>query len=278
MVETRFFEAPDGTRLAWDEAGSGSPVLLLHGIGSSRRRWDPQFEALSAAGFRVIRLDQRAFGESEGADQRYGMDRFVADVSAFVEHLRLETLHVVGHSLGAMVAQRYAVDHTACLRSLVLASTTSHNGRRATAFAHIMMLLGERGFDAVLADPALRPEAEQALRDAFPGAPVPIEMLKVGVEKPNPARANAWRACMEFSTKDRLGELRCPVLVMHGSADPLIPFRAGQLVHEAIAHSEWIAFDGAGHSVPRERADEFNRAVLVFLRRAEAQPRVALAE
>jgi 3-oxoadipate enol-lactonase len=277
MAETLFYEAPDGTRLAWDETGRGSAVLLLHGIGSSRRRWDPQVEAFASAGFRVVRLDQRAFGDSEGAEQRYGMDRFVGDLVGFIEHLALDVLHLVGHSLGGMVAQRYAVEHSARLKSLVLASTTSHNGRRATAFARVMTLLGERGFEQVLADPQLRPEAERALEEAFPGAPVPLEMLKVGVEKPNPARANAWRACLDFSTKDRLAELTCPVLVMHGSVDPLIPFRAGQLVHEAIGHSEWIAFEGAGHSLPRERAEEFNRAVLDFLRRADAGEQAALA-
>jgi 3-oxoadipate enol-lactonase len=197
------------------------------------------------------------------------MDRFLGDVGAFVEHLGLEHLHLVGHSLGGMVAQRYAVEHPGRLRSLVLASTTSHNGRRASAFAEVMTLLAERGFEAVLADPSLRPEAERALAEAFPGAPVPLEMLKVGVEKPNAARANAWRACLEFSTKDRLGELCCPVLVLHGSLDPLIPFRAGKLVHEAILHSEWLPLEGAGHSVTRERAQEFNAVLVDFLRRAE---------
>jgi 3-oxoadipate enol-lactonase len=277
MPEPRFYEAPDGTALAWDEAGQGPAVLLLHGIGSSRRRWDPQVEAFTDAGFRVVRLDQRACGESGGAEQRYGMDQFLGDLVGFIDHLALDVLHIVGHSLGAMVAQRYAVEHGARLKSLVLASTTSHNGRRATAFARVMTLLAERGFQRVLDDPALRPEAERALAEAFPGAAVPLEMLKVGVEKPNPARANAWRACIDFSTKDRLAELACPVLVMHGSADPLIPFRAGQLVHEAISHSEWIAFEGAGHSLARERVEEFNRAVLDFLRRAEAREPAALA-
>jgi pimeloyl-ACP methyl ester carboxylesterase len=95
------------------------------------------------------------------------------------------------------------------------------------------------------------------------------------VEKPNPARANAWRACVGFSEKDRLQQIRCPVLVVHGSGDPLIPFRAGELVHEAIAHSEWIEEPGAGHSLPTERAESFNRAVLDFLKRQSREPGAA---
>ena len=268
MTETRWFSAADGTRLAWDDAGDGPPVVLLHGIGSSRRRWDALLGALSDRGFRAIRIDQRGFGESEGADQRYGMDAFVGDLERFVDELHLERFHLVGHSLGGMVAQRYAVDHPGRIHSLVLASTTSHNGRRGTAFARVMMVLSEKGIDTVLSDPSLRPEVESALAEAFPRGPVPLEMLRVGLEQPSPARANAWRACIDFSTKDRLAELRCPVLVIHGTDDPLIPFRAGELVHQAIAHSQWIAEHGAGHSLPRERPDAFNQHVIEFLKRA----------
>jgi 3-oxoadipate enol-lactonase len=261
------FRTKDGTELCWDELGAGPTVLFLHGIGSSRRRWDPHLEPVRAAGYRCVRLDLRGFGESGGADQRFAMETFLADLVEFSQTLRAERFHLVGHSLGGMIAQKFAVDHRARVASLVLASTTSHNGRRATAFARAMTTLSERGYDAVVSDPALKAEIEFVLAEAFPKTPM-LEFLRSGLEEPSSARANAWRACIEFSTKDRLGELSCPVLVLHGTADRLIPFRAGQLVHEAIPHSEWIAEEGAGHSLPRERAESFTRALLDFLRRA----------
>lgn len=269
MNGTEFLTVSDATRLAWEAAGAGPDVLLVHGLGSSRRRWDSLSEALAGAGFRAVRLDLRGFGESTPAafDHPHGMDEFVADLDAFTEAIGLERFHLVGHSLGGMIAQRYAVEHAERIASLVLASTTSHNGRRATAFARAMVLFSEHGFDAVLADPALRPEIDRALAEAFPGVAPPVEMLRTGLEDPDAARANAWRACAGFSEKDRVGGLPCPVLIVHGSADPLIPFKAGQLVHEAIPHSEWIAEAGAGHSLPTSRAASFNAAVVDFLRR-----------
>jgi 3-oxoadipate enol-lactonase len=267
MGETRFFESTDGTRIAWDEAGAGASVVLVHGLGSSRRRWERLVPALVDAGYRALRLDLRGFGESGGAERKSGMDELVADLGTFVVEAGLERgrFHLVGHSLGGMVAQRFTLEAPERVRSLVLASTTSHNGRRASAFAEAMTLFAEHGFEHVMSDPELRPEIERVLADAFPGVEPPFEMLRVGVEQPNAARANAWRACVGFSAKDRLSEIRCPVLVMHGSADPLIPFRAGQLVHEAIAHSEWREEPGAGHSLPTERAESFNRALIDFL-------------
>ncbi len=268
MSETRELALPDGTRIAWDELGSGPAVVLVHGLGSSRRRWRLARQVLADAGFRALRYDLRGFGESSPADRPHGMEEQVSDLEYFVDGIPLDRFHLVGHSLGGMIAQRYAVSHPERVESLVLASTTSHNGRRASAFAEAMVLLSERGFDAAFADEQRRPALEHALAEAFPGGPPPLDMLRVGLEEPDPARANAWRACIGFSVKQELGQLKCPVLVMHGSADPLIPFRAGQLIHEAIPHSEWLAEEGAGHSLPTSRADSFNRALVGFLGRS----------
>jgi 3-oxoadipate enol-lactonase len=266
---TRFITVPDGTRLAWDEAGSGPAVLLVHGIGYTRRKWDPQHAPLLAAGFRVLRFDLRGFGESSLPEGPHTMDDFVADLGAFVEAAGLGSFHLVGHSLGGMIAQLYAVRNAERLRSLALVSTTSHNGRRATAFARLMVTFAEHGFDTVLHTPSLKAEADAILEEAFPEG-VQLSMLRRGMEEPSLARANAWRACIDFSAKDELGTLGCPVMVAHGTGDLLIPWRAGELVHQAIPGSEWLVEGGAGHSLPKERAASFNAGLIDFLQRAKA--------
>jgi pimeloyl-ACP methyl ester carboxylesterase len=263
------FVAADGAKLAWDRSGEGPAVLLVHGIGSSRRTWDAVAPALTASGHEVVRLDLRGFGDSVSPPGEFAMGDFVRDLVAFVDAMELGTFHLVGHSLGGMIAQRYVVDHPLRVRSLALASTTSHNGRRANAFARLMVSLAEHGYDALEQQPALREQAEATLREAFP-AGAPLAMLRRGMENPNPARANAWRACFGFSTKDRLGEIRCPALVTHGTADMLIPFRAGELVAQAIPGATWVVEDGAGHSLPKERAASFAEGLRRLLRAAEA--------
>lgn len=215
---------------------------------------------LVASGHRVVRLDLRGFGDSTCPAGQFAMDAFLGDLVAFVDALELDRFHLVGHSLGGMIAQRYALERPERVRSLALASTTSHSGRRANAFARLMVALAEHGYDAILESPVLREQAGATLREAFPGG-APLAMLKRGMEQPNPARANAWRACIDFSTKDRLAELRCPVLVTHGTADLLIPFQAGELVARAIPGATWVVEEGAGHSLPKERATSLGRAV-----------------
>ncbi len=245
-------------------------MLLIHGLGSSRKRWDRLVSELAANGFRAIRFDLRGFGESSLGAGPSGMRELERDLAYLVDELGLERFHLLGHSLGGMLAQRYTLEHPARVATLVLASTTSHNGRRASAFARAMTLFAEHGFEAVMNDARFADEIRAVLAEAFPGIDPPLEMLRIGVEQPNPARANAWRACIDFSEKDRLHLIACPVLVLHGSADPLIPFRAGELVQSAIPGCEWHAEPGAGHSLPTERAESFQRRVLDFLRRFAA--------
>jgi 3-oxoadipate enol-lactonase len=267
LTSGAMLKVPDGTQLAWDSAGAGPVVLLLHGIGSSRRKWEPQVAPLVAHGYRVVRVDLRGFGDSETPPGKYVMDDFVADIVAFVDGIGLEGFHLVGHSLGGMIAQRLVIHRPDNVLSVSLVSTTSHNGRRASALARLMVTLAENGFDAVLGDPRLRAEAEGIVREAFPEG-TPLSMLRRGMETPSLAHANAWRACIDFSTKDRLGEIRCPALVAHGTADMLIPFGAGEAVARAIPQAKWLVEEGAGHSLPQERAESFTRALVEFLGQA----------
>jgi 3-oxoadipate enol-lactonase len=260
-----------GIELAWDRAGEGSPVLLVHGIGSSRAKWEPQVAPLVDAGFQVVRLDLRGFGESTRPDAACHMEDFVRDLEGFVGALDLDRFHLVGHSLGGMIAQKFALAHPPRVRSLVFASTTSHNGRRATAFARLMVTFAENGFDHVFEDPALKAEVETILGEAFPDG-VDVSLLRRGMEKPNMSRANAWRACIEFSTKDDIANVTCPVLITHGTGDFLIPWQHGRKLHETIDGSEWVPEEGAGHSLPRERSEAFNARLVRFLSRVEAEP------
>lgn len=262
--ETGTLTVADGATLAWERAGEGPVVLLVHGIGSSRRTWDAMVPTIVGAGCTALRLDLRGFGGSTCPPGAFAMRDFAGDLAAFVEASKLDRFHLVGHSLGGMIAQDYALEHPDRVVTLTLASTTSHNGRRANAFARLMVMLAEKGFDAATATEALRAEAEATLREAFPGG-APLAMLRRGVEQPNPVRANAWRACVDFSTRDRLATIRCPALVTHGTADMLIPFRAGELVAQGIPGARWLIEPGAGHSLPKERPTSFGRALCELL-------------
>lgn len=270
-MSIQHYDRPDGSHIAFEALGRGAPVLLVHGLGSDRTRWKAQVPVLTGRGYRAITLDLRGCGESTSGPAVHGMREYVDDVLDCIDRLKLEGFHLVGHSLGGMLSQLIAVELGDRVASLCLVSTTSHNGERASAFAELMVRFSESGFDGVWNDPVRRAEAEPILKAAFPGvADPPVEMLRAGLEKPDAGRANAWRACKGFSAKHLLVELSCPVMITHGTSDPLIPFRAGQLIHEAIPGSVFFPEEGAGHSLPSSRAESFNAHLLEHL--AAAQP------
>jgi pimeloyl-ACP methyl ester carboxylesterase len=252
------------SKLAWEESGSGPPLVCVHGLGGWR--WQ-KLTPLLESHFRVLTPFLRGFGDSNGS-LNYQMKDLAKDVLSLVEDLDIPTFHLLGHSLGGMVAQIIAIDNPSLIRSLILVSTSSHTGRRAAKFALGMARLSEAGPEA-LDDPTIRAEVEPVLKDAFPMGPPPLEMLVP--PKPHPGQAAAWRAVSDFSRKDRLAELACPVLVVHGTADLLIPPVLGRLIHDAIPGSKHIEIEGIGHSVQSEASDELAESVLAFLREVESK-------
>lgn len=278
LLSMPHLRSSDGLSLTYDDddgSGAGEPVVLLHGLGASRKHWDGSRAALLDAGYRVVRADLRGFGDSELPQADYPFSRLIDDFGALLREVGLaETpIHLVGHSLGGMIAQRYVLDHPAHVESLTLCSTMSHLGRRATAFARALILLSRSGFDAAVADAAIRAEVERVLGDAFQ-TPPPIELFRRGLESPNPAQAMAWTSVIGFSVKDELHAVRCPVLVLHGSADPLLPIAAGRATHYLLGSvARWVEIPGAGHLIPARETEAFTRELLDFL----AGVRAALA-
>lgn len=251
---------PSGVRLFWREEGSGGVLLLIHGLGGWN--WGKVLPEL-ASKFRVVAPYLRGWGGSRGPLD-YAMEELAADVASLLDHLDCGPVNLAGHSLGGMVAQVVVTDHPETVRRLALISTTSHTGRRAHRFALAMASISEAGADAALSDPALRADVEAILAEAFPDAPPPVELLARGFEKPNPAAAAAWRATSEFSRKDRLADISCPVLVAHGTLDILIPYKLGEWIHEAIGHSLLRTFE-AGHSIQMSHPQDFSEMLIEFL-------------
>jgi 3-oxoadipate enol-lactonase len=254
-----------GLRLAAEVEGEGEPVVLVHGLGFSRKAWRPQIDALTAAGWRCVSYDLRGFGASEMPRAPYRVETLAADLEAVRAALGLDRFHLVGHSMGGMVSLGYAVDHPERVRSLFLASTTSHNGKRASLFARVMSLLSRDGFDAARRDAERWREVEHIVREVEPYVGPVMDLLRKLTERADPGRALAWAALDGFSLREEVKSIRCPTLVMHGDRDPNIPFPAGMLLAQAVAGAKWIPLAGARHNLPLELTERFNAELLAFL-------------
>ncbi len=248
-------------RLYYEIDGEGPTVLLLHPVGLDSTCWSMQVGAL-IPGFRVLRVDLRGHGRSDVPLPPYTLSGFAADVHSLLQQLQRGPAHVIGLSLGGMVAQVLALEHPRDVRSLVLADTNSTlppEARRA------MIERGEAAKRGGMAS-VIESTLTRWFTPAFMGSEVAARCRERLLADDVQGWAAAWQAISELDTEPRLGEIRVPTLVMTGEVDVSAPVARARAMAERIPGAILHVVAGAPHMAPLERPDLFNPPVLDFLR------------
>ncbi|MDQ7828761.1 MAG: alpha/beta fold hydrolase [Armatimonadota bacterium] len=265
----------NGIRLYYEEEGSGPPLLLLEGLGYALWMWFRQRPALRQH-FRLVLPDTRGVGLSEAPPGPYTIDLFASDAVALLDHLEIPRAHVLGVSMGGMVAMALALHYPERVERLVLVNTTA-GGPEAVP-------MPPETLQALLAARALPPRdglrAAMALAFAtgyMAAHPEEVEqILDWRLARPQSPEAWAWQfqAGQAFDLSAHLREIRHPTLVVAGSADRVLPVANAALLADRLPHARLRVFEGGGHLVFIEQAEAFNRLVVDFLRGApvEASP------
>ncbi len=259
----------DCERFAWREAGEGSLVLLLHGLGGSRISWEPQLASLGADR-RVVAWDMPGYGAAAALDHRPVLFGDLAWAAGdLITALGESTAHVVGISMGGMIAQHLALLRPTMVRSLTLLSTSPAFGMDGTR--------PEDWQAARLAplDEGMRPGdfADRVLR-AIAGPT--ISPAALAEQKAAMARisADALRASIEclvtHDTRDDLPRITAPTAVLIGELDDETPLAYSQYLAEHIARSWLHVIPGAGHLLNVEAPDDVNAIISQHLAAAEA--------
>lgn len=273
-----FAPVPGGIELCYQTFGdpSGQPMLLVMGLGGPMTWWDPEFcEQLADRGFYVIRFDNRDTGRSTRAEGRvtrgmvvraftgrkvrapYSLTDMAADAFGLLDHLGLASAHVVGVSMGGMIAQTMAILNPERLRSLT--SIMSTTGRRTVGWQHPSLL------PALLARQGEGREAYIRTSSAFwkmigsPDYPKPDEEVAAQAAETfdrGISRGGILRQMLAILTQPnratRLHALKMPALVIHGPADKMVHVSGGRATAAAIPGSELLLIPGMGHDMPRQ--------------------------
>ena len=249
--------------LAYDVEGTGEPLLMIQGLGYGRSGWGPVPSRL-AQRFEVVTFDNRGFGDGEITPGPYTTAQLAADALDLLDRLEIESAHVVGISLGGMIAQELVLADPARVRKLVLCSTTA-GGPRAVPMPEETVALMRSPANL---DPreAMRLFVENALSPDPPEELVDEIVAYRLANRPDPAGWYAQaQAGAAHDAMDRLGEIRVPTLVVHGTADLVVDAGNAPLIAEAIPSARLELLDGVGHLVTWERPDEFVTLVQEFL-------------
>ncbi len=271
-----FTRASDGTRIHYEVAGRrrGEPVLLVQGLGTDLRGWAFQRFALGRR-HRLYLVDNRGVGGSDAPPGPYDLEVMAADARAVLDAEGVPSAHVVGASMGGVIAQLLAVQSPERVRSLVLACTAcSHQQWRRDLLAGWAALATERGMGA-LSGKALRWLIGSRHRRRFG---LPLSVLAPLVLNASPAAFASQIAAIlgqADETAEALAGVMAPTLVVVGTQDVLTPMADAEELVERIPGAELVVLSGASHGLMLDRAGEFNAVVLDFL--ASVEPRRAAA-
>jgi len=240
------------------ERGSGSPLLLVHGLMVTGEMFEPVIEYF-ATRHRVIVPDLRGHGRSRGLAPPYTAAQLASDLSRLLDHLGVDSTAVLGYSHGGAIAQQLALDYPTRCNRLVLACTYAFKmaSFRERLEGYLVPLLfnviGMRRF-----------------------APLVVSRRQLGKERADwvvglvanqdrKLMVSAWRGAIAFDSRRRLAEIKCPTLVVAASNDKTVPLHHAKMLHDGITGSQLVIIDGANHVLIWTRPDELVRVTDEFL-------------
>jgi pimeloyl-ACP methyl ester carboxylesterase len=249
--------------LYYEACGEGEAVVLIHGGNLDRRMWDGQFQ-LFARDFRVIRYDVRGFGKTEAPTRPFSC---VKDLRSLLEGLKVSRAHLVGLSLGGRIAIDFAVAHPEKVKSVVAVGPglsgfewPPESEKRFWELARLARDEGpEKAVEGWLKDPYMVPAMEN------PALAKRIRRLALDNTASWLANPMLERPLNPPAIK-RLGEIRAPTLLVVGDRDVPEIQAIVKILEKGVPHAKKVVIAGAGHMVNMEKPDEFNRAVLGFLK------------
>lgn len=257
----------NGISINYSLEGEGpETVVLVNGLADDLESWGYQTPALLEAGFRGLSFDNRGVGASDKPAGPYTTALFAQDTKALVDSLGIADFHMVGVSMGGMIAQEYAIAYPDDLRSVTFGCTYAAPGPFCSRmFAMWAEMAPVMGLATVMQDVTLwaftqeffeQREAELAeFEEAMAALPQPVDAYLAQLSSIQTHDATA-----------RLGQIRTPTLVLAGETDILIPVELSRRLHAGVPGAEWTTVPG-GHACCWEHPTPFNDAVIAYVRR-----------
>jgi len=295
-VNERFCDVGRGITLCYETFGerSNPPALLIMGLGTQMVAWHEDFcRGLAARGLYVVRFDNRDSGRSTHVGgppptvtqlllrskraARYTLADMAEDAAGLLRELGLSPAHVIGASMGGMIAQTLAARHPGYVRSLtsIMSNTGAlTNGQPALRLYPFFLRRRPAGFDEYVAH-----FARIFAAIGSTGLPRDTEEVRelagISYERDHDVAGPGRQLAAIIASGDRTRELRkiaAPTLVIHGTADPLVPPSGGRATARAIKGAKLVAVEGMGHDLPRAIWDELIDAVAENAARAGGPP------
>jgi 3-oxoadipate enol-lactonase len=235
--------------LSYERAGSGPPLLMIMGMSGTFDHWDAGFLADLRQDFETVVYDHRGAGASTRLDGPVTIAQLAQDAAGLLAALELHSAHVLGISMGGMVAQELALAHPERIRTLALGCTYCGGEGSALTSEGVMRKLAE-GMSSGDRERAIRAAWEVNVSPEFAANDdAYARFLEIGRRRAVPLEVilEQMRAITSHNTSARLHEIELPTLVIHGTLDQMLPVQNGHMIAGLIPDSSLEVFEGVGH-------------------------------
>jgi non-heme chloroperoxidase len=271
--EARRYPSHDEGSVYTISRGKGPPILFSHGVTLSTRVWVKQFELLPDEGFRCIGFDHRGHGESRCGDSGHSIDNLAEDVRTVLERMNLRDAILVGHSMGGIALQAFAVRHPDVaaerVRGIVLMSTLAKTYLSGSSWLRKVFeritgggpsageLMTQQNLGFLLARVGFGRDPQASHVELV------REMIAACAKVDSQA---AVSALVGLDMTEDLPKIRVPTLVLSGSADVISPPAQARRIADLVPGARLEVFKGAGHMLMLERTDDVNALITEFAR------------
>ncbi len=259
----------NGVDLYYEVQGKGFPLVMITGLSASLDWWTPDLITTFASHFKVITFDNRGAGRSEDPGVEYAIKTLADDTVGLMDALSIPKAHVLGISMGGMIAQELVLNYPDKVEKLVLCATTAGGGKYVPAGPEVL---------AVLSAPRGSKTDEQVARSAIPllfppdfikQHPGDVEafvkqMLKAPIKGESYKRQ--IKALLQFNAARRLKTVTKPTLVVHGKNDILMPPENGKMLAGLIPGAKLAFFEEGGHIVFSADPAKVAQSIIDFLK------------
>ena len=239
----------DGTDIYYERRGTGEPLLLIQGLGGNSLHWGDDFLAGLQDTCELVLYDHRGAGRSGILEGELTIARLAEDAVAVLDALEIESAHVVGISMGGMVAQELVLNHPERVRTLTLGCSFPGGPEAKMTDMAVVGMIAE----AVLSgdgERAIRAGYDVMIGPEYAGDPANYEIYSQVAERypaPIPTLMAQLSAIVAHDTSSRLADIGVPTLVIHGTADRLLDSVNGELLARLIPGARLELLEGAGH-------------------------------
>lgn len=254
-------------QIYYEVYGNGSPLVLIEGLSYSTWMWFKQIPEFSRH-FQVIVFDNRGSGKTDKPDILYTIRLFADDTAGLLRSLGIGRAHILGYSMGGVIAQQLTLDHPEMVHALILCSTFLAGPHAIAMPADILKEL--QNIEELTQEQIIRKNMALAYtREYLREHQEEFDQMVAWRLKDNQPPYPYLRqlaAATNLNIEDRLGEIRNPTLILHGDLDNIVPAENARIIAKAIPQAQLIIYEGVSHHLFTAKAEDLNKDVIKFLK------------